>query len=123
MYRPEILNRNGYSMRRASVCRGSCNPFGGAAPIRCRLSTNVASSTPPDTARPAMSGVTRVSVQAATTDSSDRTDLPGFYVAMGSSGNQVKNAASCEHTGRALDLGAFPRERAANAESSGTAMG
>ncbi|MFC9930565.1 NAD(P)/FAD-dependent oxidoreductase [Streptomyces sp. NPDC127190] len=67
----------------------------------------------------------------------DRTDLPGFYVAMGTSGNQFKNAPLAgrflaalvdrveaghdhdreplrytgEHTGLAIDLGAFSRRR------------
>jgi sarcosine oxidase subunit beta len=79
----------------------------------------------------------------------DRTDLDGFYVAMGTSGNQFKNAPlagrflatlvagieaghdhdaepleyRCEHTGRVINLGAFSRKRAANADSSGTVMG
>ncbi|MGW2787133.1 NAD(P)/FAD-dependent oxidoreductase [Streptomyces populi] len=67
----------------------------------------------------------------------DRTDLPGFYVAMGTSGNQFKNAPLAgrflaalvdrveaghdhdrdplrytgEHTGLVVDLGAFSRKR------------
>ncbi|MGW4566758.1 NAD(P)/FAD-dependent oxidoreductase [Streptomyces sp. NPDC004561] len=67
----------------------------------------------------------------------DRTDLPGFYVAMGTSGNQFKNAPLAgrflatlvdrveaghdhdrdplrytgEHTGVVIDLGAFSRKR------------
>jgi sarcosine oxidase subunit beta len=79
----------------------------------------------------------------------DRTDLDGYYVAMGTSGNQFKNAPvvgrlvatlvdavesghdhdakpvayACPHTGLTVDLGAFSRKRAINAESSGTVMG
>lgn len=72
----------------------------------------------------------------------DRTDAPGFYVAMGTSGNQFKNAPlvgrfmaalidggagparyRCEFTGGEVDLSAFSRGRAVNAASSGTVMG
>jgi glycine/D-amino acid oxidase-like deaminating enzyme len=79
----------------------------------------------------------------------DRTDLDGFYVAMGTSGNQFKNAPlagrfiatlvagveaghdhdgrplqyRCEHTGHLINLGTFSRKRAVNADSSGTVMG
>lgn len=79
----------------------------------------------------------------------DRTELPGFYVAIGTSGNQFKNApvvgqlmtALVEHvegggdhdanpvqflaprTGLKIDLGAFSRKRSPNAGSSGTVMG
>ena len=79
----------------------------------------------------------------------DRTSLTGFYVAIGSSGNQFKNAplsgrmmASLidaveaghdhdvdpvryvgEHTGLTIDLGSFSRKRERNADSSGTVMG
>ncbi len=79
----------------------------------------------------------------------DRTDLDGFYVAMGTSGNQFKNAPlagrfiaalvegvenghdhdhdpltyTCEHTGHVIDLGAFSRRRVVNRSSSGTVMG
>ncbi|TCO54175.1 NAD(P)/FAD-dependent oxidoreductase [Actinocrispum wychmicini] len=79
----------------------------------------------------------------------DRTDLPGFYVAMGTSGNQFKNAPlagrfvatlvqqveaghdhdnnpvryECEHTGHVVSLGAFSRKRPFNKDSSGTVMG
>lgn len=79
----------------------------------------------------------------------DRTGLPGFYVAMGTSGNQFKNApvvgrmmstlieqveAGADHdanpvqykgvhTGLRVDLGAFSRKRERNAGSSGTVMG
>ncbi|SEP47050.1 NAD(P)/FAD-dependent oxidoreductase [Amycolatopsis saalfeldensis] len=79
----------------------------------------------------------------------DRTALAGFYVAMGTSGNQFKNApvvgrlmaalidqveAGADHdaepvqykgvhTGLAVDLGAFSRKRERNAGSSGTVMG
>lgn len=79
----------------------------------------------------------------------DRTDLAGFYVAMGTSGNQFKNAPlagrfvatlvngvenghdhdadplhyDCEHTSHVINLGAFSRQRAVNANSSNTVMG
>jgi glycine/D-amino acid oxidase-like deaminating enzyme len=79
----------------------------------------------------------------------DRTDLDGFFVAIGTSGNQFKNAplagrfmarlidavASghdhdrtpvryvCEHTGHEIDLGAFSRRRRVNTDSTGTVMG
>ncbi|HEY2063716.1 MAG TPA: FAD-dependent oxidoreductase [Amycolatopsis sp.] len=79
----------------------------------------------------------------------DRTGLPGFYVAIGTSGNQFKNApvvgrlmtalidqveAGADHdaepvqykgvhTGLAVDLGAFSRKRDRNSGSSGTVMG
>ncbi|NEB75562.1 FAD-binding oxidoreductase [Streptomyces sp. SID14478] len=79
----------------------------------------------------------------------DRTDLDGFYVAMGTSGNQFKNAplvgllmrtlieeveGGADHdlvpvryaagrTGTTIDLGAFSRRRSVNAASSGTVMG
>jgi sarcosine oxidase subunit beta len=79
----------------------------------------------------------------------DRTDLDGYYVAMGTSGNQFKNAPlvgrfmatlvaavenghdhdaqplgyHCEHTGRAINIGAFSRKREINAESTGTVVG
>ncbi len=79
----------------------------------------------------------------------DRTDLPGFYVAIGTSGNQFKNApvigtflaAIIEqvengidhdthpvqfvtaHTGATIDLGAFSRRRPVNTDSTGTVMG
>lgn len=79
----------------------------------------------------------------------DRTDAPGFYVAMGTSGNQFKNAPlvgeimsviiggvesgidhdrdplqlTAAHTGHVINLGAFSRRREPNAESSGTVMG
>lgn len=79
----------------------------------------------------------------------DRTELDGFYVAIGTSGNQFKNAPlagrfvaalvaavqnghdhdaepvryRCEHTGHVIDLGAFSRKREINADSSGTVMG
>ncbi|WP_020494600.1 NAD(P)/FAD-dependent oxidoreductase [Sciscionella marina] len=79
----------------------------------------------------------------------DRTELGGYYVAMGTSGNQFKNAPvvgkflaaiieqteqgidhdehpvrfTGEHTGRVLDLSAFSRKRPYNAENSGTVMG
>ena len=79
----------------------------------------------------------------------DKTDRQGFYVAMGTSGNQFKNAPIAGrlmsriidqveaghdhdadpltyvgmHTGLEIDLGAFSRLRAPNAESTGTVMG
>ncbi len=79
----------------------------------------------------------------------DRTHAPGFYVAMGTSGNQFKNApiAGCflaalveavenghdhdaspvtytgEHTGLTIDLSAFSRIREVNAASSHTVLG
>ena len=80
----------------------------------------------------------------------DRTELDGFYVAIGTSGNQFKNAPvvgrlmatahrrraragsdhdddpvqfDCAHTGNHLDLGGFSRRRRVNTASSGTVMG
>ncbi|WP_028921341.1 NAD(P)/FAD-dependent oxidoreductase [Pseudonocardia acaciae] len=79
----------------------------------------------------------------------DRTDVPGFYVAIGTSGNQFKNAPVvgkflaaivdrvenggdhdadpvrfvAEHTGAEIDLSAFSRRRPVNEDSSGTVMG
>lgn len=79
----------------------------------------------------------------------DRTELDGYYVAMGTSGNQFKNAPlvgrflaaivhaveaghdhdadpvsyACEHVGRRIDLGAFSRRRQFNGQSSRTVMG
>ena len=79
----------------------------------------------------------------------DRTDAPGFYVAMGTSGNQFKNAPvvgrlmaglverieaghdhdadpvryTCEHTSSVIDIGTFSRMRKCNPASSGTVMG
>ncbi len=79
----------------------------------------------------------------------DRTDLDGFYVAIGSSGNQFKNAgvagqimgdlieaveAGHDHdaeplqtvgrfTGRPIDIGAFGRNRSSNANSSMSVQG
>jgi sarcosine oxidase, subunit beta len=79
----------------------------------------------------------------------DRTGLDGFYVAVGTSGNQFKNAPLvgkflaaivaqveggrdhdadpvqyvAEHTGQTIDLGAFSRRRPVNAGSSGTVLG
>jgi sarcosine oxidase, subunit beta len=79
----------------------------------------------------------------------DRTSLDGYYVAMGTSGNQFKNAPAVgrlmatlvdavesghdhdgdpvrfvgEHTGLTIDLGAFSRRRPTNAASTGTVMG
>lgn len=79
----------------------------------------------------------------------DRTDLDGYYVAMGTSGNQFKNAPlagrflaslvdgvddghdhdadpiqySCEHTGQLINLGSFSRKRSINADSTFTVSG
>jgi glycine/D-amino acid oxidase-like deaminating enzyme len=79
----------------------------------------------------------------------DRTELAGFYVAMGTSGNQFKNAPLVglflatlierveaghdhdgypvryvgEHTGNVINLGAFSRKRPFNASSAGNVMG
>lgn len=79
----------------------------------------------------------------------DRTDLDGYYVAMGTSGNQFKNAPAagqlmstliatvedghdhdvdpvhfrCPYIGHTVDLGSFSRRRAVNNDSSGTVMG
>ena len=79
----------------------------------------------------------------------DKTALPGFYVAIGTSGNQFKNAPVigslmdriidavenghdhdldpvhyiCPHTGLDVNLAAFSRKREVNKESSGTVMG
>ena len=79
----------------------------------------------------------------------DRTELPGFYVAIGTSGNQFKNAplvgelmarlidaveSGHDHdadpvevigrwSGLAIDLGHYSRLRAAHADSSHTVMG
>lgn len=78
----------------------------------------------------------------------DRTELPGFYVAIGTSGNQFKNAPvvgelmttlieavesgtdhdrqpvqfTTRHTGHTIDLGTYSRRRERNA-STGTVMG
>ncbi|MGW7404319.1 NAD(P)/FAD-dependent oxidoreductase [Streptomyces sp. NPDC054833] len=79
----------------------------------------------------------------------DRTALPGFYVGIGTSGNQFKNAPiigslmdriidavenghdhdtdpvhyTCPHTGHDVNLGVFSRKREVNTESSGTVLG
>ncbi|MFI9364498.1 NAD(P)/FAD-dependent oxidoreductase [Kitasatospora sp. NPDC053057] len=79
----------------------------------------------------------------------DRTDLDGYYVAMGTSGNQFKNAPlvgrflaalidlveaghdhdgdpvryRCDHTGNVVDLGSFSRRRQVRADSARTVMG
>jgi glycine/D-amino acid oxidase-like deaminating enzyme len=69
----------------------------------------------------------------------DATERPGYFVAIGSSGNQFKNAPVAgrimaalvqgektlvgEHTGHRVDLSAFSRRRERNANSSGTVMG
>jgi len=79
----------------------------------------------------------------------DRTELDGFYVAMGTSGNQFKNAPvvgdlmativegverghdhdadplsyTATHTGQRINLGAFSRKRTRNAATSGTVIG
>ncbi len=79
----------------------------------------------------------------------DRSDLPGFYMAVGSSGNQFKNApvagemmaelvTACEaghdhdaepvrfplrHVGRDIDIGFFSRNRSINRDSSFSVLG
>mgnify|MGYP006266888119 FL=1 len=79
----------------------------------------------------------------------DKTDVPGFYVAIGTSGNQFKNAPgvgfimahlineveagadhdqnpvtySCQKARGSISLGTFSRKRERNADSSGTVMG
>ncbi len=79
----------------------------------------------------------------------DRTALPGYYVAIGTSGNQFKNApvaglyleriinacengtdhdavpvtVALEHSGQSVDLSAFGRRRVVNPDSSFTVMG
>ncbi|MGW4897789.1 NAD(P)/FAD-dependent oxidoreductase [Kitasatospora sp. NPDC004240] len=79
----------------------------------------------------------------------DRTALDGYYVAMGTSGNQFKNAPlvgrflatlidavesghdhdgdpvryRCDHTGNVVDLGSFSRRRPVRADSARTVMG
>lgn len=79
----------------------------------------------------------------------DQTDVGGFYVAIGTSGNQFKNAPivgqfmaaivdqvengvshdekpvrfHAPHTGAVIDLGVFSRRRTPNSGSSGTVMG
>lgn len=79
----------------------------------------------------------------------DRTALPGYYVAIGTSGNQFKNAplaglylerivtaceggadhdttpvtVTLEHSGQTVDLSAFSRRRPVNRDSSFTVMG
>ena len=79
----------------------------------------------------------------------DRTSVDGFYVAIGTSGNQFKNAPlvgqfmaslisaveaghdhdgdalafHCPRTGNTVNLGAFSRKRPVNSGSSGTVMG
>jgi glycine/D-amino acid oxidase-like deaminating enzyme len=79
----------------------------------------------------------------------DKTDKPGFYVAMGTSGNQFKNAPLAgeflatlieavegghDHdsdpvryrgrtTGQDINLGQFSRKRQANSASTGTVLG
>jgi glycine/D-amino acid oxidase-like deaminating enzyme len=69
----------------------------------------------------------------------DRSEREGFFVAIGTSGNQFKNAPLAgrflarlvqgettytgEHTGLRIDLSSFSRLRPRNADSSGTVMG
>ncbi len=79
----------------------------------------------------------------------DRADLDGYYVAMGTSGNQFKNAPlagrfiatlvdgveaghdhdvdplryECDYTGHVINLGEFSRKRVPNAESTMTVLG
>ena len=79
----------------------------------------------------------------------DRTEAPGFFVAIGTSGNQFKNAPvvgslmgaliegvagghdhdgdplvfTAPHTGHVINLGAFSRRRARDPHATGTVMG
>jgi sarcosine oxidase subunit beta len=79
----------------------------------------------------------------------DKTELPGYYIAIGTSGNQFKNAPvvgqimaaligaeegghdhdvepllfSCAHTGNHIDVSAFSRRREPNKHSTGTVLG
>lgn len=79
----------------------------------------------------------------------DKTDIPGYYVAIGTSGNQFKNAPgvglvmadlitkveggqdhdsnpviySCERTHLSINMATFSRKRPRNERSSGTVMG
>ena len=69
----------------------------------------------------------------------DGTERPGYYVAIGTSGNQFKNAPVVgrimsrviqgeanlvgQHTGLEISLSAFSRHRARNPDSTGTVMG
>jgi glycine/D-amino acid oxidase-like deaminating enzyme len=79
----------------------------------------------------------------------DRTDKPGFYIAIGTSGNQFKNAPVAgrfmatlideveagrdhdadpvvytgPHTGLEINLGSFSRRRQLNTDSTGTVLG
>jgi sarcosine oxidase subunit beta len=79
----------------------------------------------------------------------DRTGIDGYYVAIGTSGNQFKNAPlagrflatliqeveaghdhdthpltyKCQHTGHEINLGAFSRKRPINTHSTGTVIG
>jgi sarcosine oxidase, subunit beta len=79
----------------------------------------------------------------------DRTELPGYYVAMGTSGNQFKNAPvvgqimaalimaveegcdhdkkpikfNCSRTGNCINIGSFSRLRKPNESSTGTVLG
>jgi glycine/D-amino acid oxidase-like deaminating enzyme len=79
----------------------------------------------------------------------DRTELDGFYVAIGTSGNQFKNApmvgklmtglieavragqdhdadpvkVRAERTGNEINMAAFSRKRLFNADNTGTVMG
>jgi hypothetical protein len=79
----------------------------------------------------------------------DRTDVPGFYVAIGTSGNQFKNAPlvgqlmasvinaveeghdhdlqpviyKCRQTSNVINLGSFSRLREPNPYSTGTVLG
>jgi hypothetical protein len=69
----------------------------------------------------------------------DRTEREGFFVAIGTSGNQFKNAPvvgrimsalikgedtlTGVHTGLAVGLSAFRRDRERNADSTGTVLG
>jgi glycine/D-amino acid oxidase-like deaminating enzyme len=69
----------------------------------------------------------------------DRTERDGFFVAIGTSGNQFKNApvvgrimsavirgeqtVTGTHTGLEIGLSSFARDRERNADSTGTVMG
>ena len=69
----------------------------------------------------------------------DGTERDGYYVAIGTSGNQFKNAPMVgrlmraviegetsvvgEHTGLEIGLASFKRDRPRNADSTGTVMG
>ena len=112
--------------------------------------TRLARRVPALTVPPSPRGLAGVyDVAADWTPIYDRTALDGYYVAMGTSGNQFKNAPVAGqlmaalihavesghdhdaepvsftggHTGLTFSLGAFSRRRAVNAESTGTVLG